>query len=98
MACPVPALSECRAGLPGVPARTRGQALGFRPEFRSDLQDCKGAWAGPRVLSLSVRGMSSTMKIVRFSMADEPPSFGVVIGDHAVAFACLQRRSGMAYQ
>lgn len=38
------------------------------------------------------------MKIVRFSMADEPPSFGVVIGDHAVAFACLQRRSGMAYQ
>lgn len=37
------------------------------------------------------------MKIVRFSMADAPPAFGAVIGEHAVAFGCLQQRCGMTY-
>jgi 2-keto-4-pentenoate hydratase/2-oxohepta-3-ene-1,7-dioic acid hydratase in catechol pathway len=35
------------------------------------------------------------MKLVRFSLGDATPSFGVVIGDHAVAFATLQQRSGI---
>lgn len=35
------------------------------------------------------------MKLVRFSLGDAKPAFGVVIGDHAVAFATLQLRSGI---
>jgi 2-keto-4-pentenoate hydratase/2-oxohepta-3-ene-1,7-dioic acid hydratase in catechol pathway len=36
------------------------------------------------------------MKLIRFSRKDSKPRFGVVIGDHAVAFATLQQRSGIA--
>ena len=36
------------------------------------------------------------MKLIRFSQGDSTPRFGVVIGDHAVAFAALQQRSGIA--
>ena len=36
------------------------------------------------------------MKLIRFSQGDSKPRFGVVIGDHAVAFASLQQRSGIA--
>lgn len=32
------------------------------------------------------------MKLIRFSQGDAKPRFGVVIGDHAVAFATLQQR------
>jgi len=35
------------------------------------------------------------MKLVRFSLGDATPNFGVVIADHAVAFATLQQRSGI---
>ena len=35
------------------------------------------------------------MKLIRFSQGDSKPRFGVVIGDHAVAFATLQQRSGI---
>jgi 2-keto-4-pentenoate hydratase/2-oxohepta-3-ene-1,7-dioic acid hydratase in catechol pathway len=35
------------------------------------------------------------MKLVRFSLGAATPNFGVVIGDHAVAFATLQQRSGI---
>ena len=35
------------------------------------------------------------MKLIRFSQGDAKPHFGVVIGDHAVAFATLQQRSGI---
>jgi 2-keto-4-pentenoate hydratase/2-oxohepta-3-ene-1,7-dioic acid hydratase in catechol pathway len=34
------------------------------------------------------------MKLIRFSVGDAKPSFGVVIGDRAVAFAVLQERHG----
>jgi len=36
------------------------------------------------------------MKLIRFSRGESMPRFGVVIGDHAVAFAALQQRSGIA--
>jgi 2-keto-4-pentenoate hydratase/2-oxohepta-3-ene-1,7-dioic acid hydratase in catechol pathway len=36
------------------------------------------------------------MKLIRFSSAGSTPAFGVVIGDHAVAFSDLLRRSGIA--
>jgi 2-keto-4-pentenoate hydratase/2-oxohepta-3-ene-1,7-dioic acid hydratase in catechol pathway len=35
------------------------------------------------------------MKLIRFSRGDPKPSFGVVIGDRAIAFTSLQRRSGI---
>jgi 2-keto-4-pentenoate hydratase/2-oxohepta-3-ene-1,7-dioic acid hydratase in catechol pathway len=35
------------------------------------------------------------MKLIRFSRHDSTPRFGVVIGDHAIAFATLQQRSGI---
>jgi 2-keto-4-pentenoate hydratase/2-oxohepta-3-ene-1,7-dioic acid hydratase in catechol pathway len=35
------------------------------------------------------------MKLIRFSRADERPSFGVVVADSAVALAVLQERSGI---
>lgn len=35
------------------------------------------------------------MKLIRFSLADAQPHFGVVIGAHAVTFATLQQRSGI---
>jgi len=35
------------------------------------------------------------MKLVRFSRGDSKPRFGVVIGEHAIAFASLQQRSGV---
>ena len=35
------------------------------------------------------------MKLIRFSQGDSRPRFGVVIGDHAIAFATLQQRSGI---
>jgi hypothetical protein len=35
------------------------------------------------------------MKLVRFSRGDSKPRFGVVIGDHAIALATLQQRSGI---
>ncbi len=35
------------------------------------------------------------MKLIRFSVDDVQPSFGVVVGDHAVAFASLEQRSGI---
>jgi 2-keto-4-pentenoate hydratase/2-oxohepta-3-ene-1,7-dioic acid hydratase in catechol pathway len=35
------------------------------------------------------------MKLVRFSRGDSKPRFGVVIEDHAIAFATLQQRSGI---
>jgi hypothetical protein len=35
------------------------------------------------------------MKLIRFSLGDAKPSFGVVIGDHAIAFTSLQQRSGI---
>jgi 2-keto-4-pentenoate hydratase/2-oxohepta-3-ene-1,7-dioic acid hydratase in catechol pathway len=35
------------------------------------------------------------MKLIRFSQGDSKPRFGVVIGDHAVAFAILQQRGGV---
>ena len=35
------------------------------------------------------------MKLIRFALGDAKPSFGVVIGDHAVAFRILQDRSGI---
>ncbi len=35
------------------------------------------------------------MKLIRFSRADERPSFGVVVADRAVALAVLQERSGI---
>jgi len=35
------------------------------------------------------------MKLIRFSLGDAKPNFGVVIGDHAVSFAILQQRSGI---
>ena len=34
------------------------------------------------------------MKLIRFSQGDTKPRFGVVIGDHAVAFTTLQQRRG----
>ena len=34
------------------------------------------------------------MKLIRFEYSGSRPQFGVVIGDHAVAFAALQARSG----
>jgi 2-keto-4-pentenoate hydratase/2-oxohepta-3-ene-1,7-dioic acid hydratase in catechol pathway len=34
------------------------------------------------------------MKLIRFSQGDAKPRFGVVIGEHAVAFATLQQRRG----
>jgi len=37
------------------------------------------------------------MKLIRFSLGDAKPGFGVVIGDHAVAFSHLQQRSGMTH-
>jgi hypothetical protein len=35
------------------------------------------------------------MKLVRFALGDTKPGFGIVIGDHAVAFGILQYRSGI---
>jgi 2-keto-4-pentenoate hydratase/2-oxohepta-3-ene-1,7-dioic acid hydratase in catechol pathway len=35
------------------------------------------------------------MKLIRFSQGDSKPRFGVVIGDHAIAFATLRQRSGV---
>lgn len=35
------------------------------------------------------------MKLIRFSRDDFHPRFGVVVGDHAIAFATLQQRSGI---
>jgi 2-keto-4-pentenoate hydratase/2-oxohepta-3-ene-1,7-dioic acid hydratase in catechol pathway len=35
------------------------------------------------------------MRLIRFSRGDSKPRFGVVIGEHAVAFATLQQRSGI---
>ena len=35
------------------------------------------------------------MKLIRFFQGDSKPRFGVVIGDHAIAFATLQQRSGI---
>lgn len=35
------------------------------------------------------------MKLIRFSQGDAQPRFGAVIGEHAVAFATLQQRSGI---
>ena len=35
------------------------------------------------------------MKLIRFAQGDAQPSFGVVIGDHAVSFSVLQQRSGI---
>lgn len=35
------------------------------------------------------------MKLIRFAQGDTQPSFGVVIGDHAVSLALLQQRSGL---
>lgn len=35
------------------------------------------------------------MKLIRFAVGSSKPGFGVVIGDRAVAFACLQQHSGM---
>jgi hypothetical protein len=37
------------------------------------------------------------MKIIRFSRGEARPEFGVVCGDRAVAFASLQRASGLSY-
>jgi 2-keto-4-pentenoate hydratase/2-oxohepta-3-ene-1,7-dioic acid hydratase in catechol pathway len=37
------------------------------------------------------------MKLIRFAYGDPIPRFGVVIGDHAVAFAALQTGSGKSY-
>jgi hypothetical protein len=34
------------------------------------------------------------MKLIRFSLGDAKPSFGVVIGEHAIAFTSLQQHSG----
>jgi len=34
------------------------------------------------------------MKLIRFSLGDAKPGFGVVIGEHAVSLAILQQRSG----
>jgi len=36
------------------------------------------------------------MKLIRFSQGDSKPRFGIVIDDHAIAFASLQQRSGVA--
>lgn len=36
------------------------------------------------------------MKLIRFSAGDSPTEFGIVIGDRALAFSILQRRSGLA--
>jgi len=36
------------------------------------------------------------MKLIRFALGDAKPRFGVVVGDHAVAFASLQQRRGVA--
>jgi hypothetical protein len=35
------------------------------------------------------------MKLIRCSQGDSKPRFGLVIGEHAVAFATLQQRSGV---
>jgi len=35
------------------------------------------------------------MKLIRFSVGDSTPVFGVVVGERAVAFATLQQRSGV---
>jgi len=35
------------------------------------------------------------MKLIRFALGDAKPGFGVVIGEHAVALASLQQRSGI---
>jgi len=35
------------------------------------------------------------MKLIRFSLGDAKPGFGVVIGDRAIAFTSLQQRSGI---
>ena len=35
------------------------------------------------------------MKLIRFSVGDHPPRFGLVIGEYAVAFSCLQQGSNM---
>jgi len=35
------------------------------------------------------------MKLIRFSQGDSKPRFGVVIGDHAIAFATLRQRSAV---
>jgi 2-keto-4-pentenoate hydratase/2-oxohepta-3-ene-1,7-dioic acid hydratase in catechol pathway len=35
------------------------------------------------------------MKLIRFSRGDSKPCFGVVIGEHAIAFESLQQRSGI---
>jgi hypothetical protein len=35
------------------------------------------------------------MKLIRFSLGDAKPGFGVVVGEHAVAFEILQSRSGI---
>jgi hypothetical protein len=34
------------------------------------------------------------LKLIRFAQGDVQPSFGVVIGDHAVSFAVLQKFHG----
>ena len=36
------------------------------------------------------------MKLIRFSQGDAKPRFGVVIGEHAIAFTTLQQRSEIA--
>jgi 2-keto-4-pentenoate hydratase/2-oxohepta-3-ene-1,7-dioic acid hydratase in catechol pathway len=35
------------------------------------------------------------MKLIRFALGDSKPRFGVVIGEHAIAFTSLQQRSGI---
>ncbi len=35
------------------------------------------------------------MKLIRFALGDAKPSFGIVIGEHAIAFTSLQQRSGI---
>jgi hypothetical protein len=37
------------------------------------------------------------MKLIRFSVGDTAPRFGLVVGDHAVAFDVLQGRSGITH-
>jgi hypothetical protein len=36
------------------------------------------------------------MKLIRFSLGDAKPSFGVVIGEHAIAFTSLLQRRGIS--
>jgi hypothetical protein len=35
------------------------------------------------------------MKLIRFTIGDTMPSFGIVVGDRAVSFSILQHRSGI---